>query len=426
MVDANLQGGIRLNRDILNTILSNYGDSFYTLDQDKFISNYNSLLGAFRDYYPNTHIAYSYKTNYIPLLCDRINDLGGYAEVVSEMELWLANKVGVLPEHVYYNGPYKKREVLENALLAGVHINADSFRDLKLLAEIAAKYPEKKFSIGIRCNFDIGDTYISRFGMDATSNEFYEWIAKINVTDNIRIGGFHCHFPNRSLESYKARIREMSKILSKINYIPQYVSFGGGYYGNIDESFKCLMGNSYIPTYKDYAEVIAKEFAKLFDPLQGESPELIIEPGSALVADTMEYCFRIIEIKEIRGQYIAVSSGSSYNVNPSVKNVKRPLERYALGENSISYDNINIAGYTCIEDDYVYRGYSGELAIGDVICMKNVGSYSVVFKPPFILPNVPIISLEDDNRICVIRDTEQCNHIFAGFDIKHLDKEDIY
>lgn len=73
-------------REWLEQIVDEYGDSFYLLNSKKFETNYHDMLSAFRKYYSDTYIAYSYKTNYIPKLCKIIDNNSGYAEVVSEME----------------------------------------------------------------------------------------------------------------------------------------------------------------------------------------------------------------------------------------------------------------------------------------------------------------------------------------------------
>ena len=96
-----------LNYKILNTLCRKYGDSFYLLDYDRFAKNYDEFLKAFTKFYPKTILAYSYKTNYTPKLCKIINEKGGFAEVVSEMEYDLAIKIGVNPQNIIVNGPYK-------------------------------------------------------------------------------------------------------------------------------------------------------------------------------------------------------------------------------------------------------------------------------------------------------------------------------
>ena len=57
------------------------------IDTQQFKKNYNELMNAFKEIYNNFNIAYSYKTNYTPKLCKVVNELGGYAEVVSDMRI---------------------------------------------------------------------------------------------------------------------------------------------------------------------------------------------------------------------------------------------------------------------------------------------------------------------------------------------------
>ena len=44
------------------------------------------------------------------------------------------------------------------------------------------------------------------------------------------------------------------------------------------------------------------------------------------------------------------------------------------------------------------NNFNGNICIGDIIIFKEVGSYSVVMKPPFILPDVPIIQFDNKTK----------------------------
>ena len=79
-----------MDKKTIEQLRSEYGEAFYLLDSAQFRKNFTELKAAFNDIYPNWNIAYSYKTNYTPKLCKIVNELGGYAEVVSEMELEIA------------------------------------------------------------------------------------------------------------------------------------------------------------------------------------------------------------------------------------------------------------------------------------------------------------------------------------------------
>ena len=87
---------MELNQSTISSLRDCYGDAFYLLDSEQFRHNFLELKSTFESIYPFFNIAYSYKTNYTPKFCKIVNELGGYAEVVSEMEVELALKCGVL------------------------------------------------------------------------------------------------------------------------------------------------------------------------------------------------------------------------------------------------------------------------------------------------------------------------------------------
>lgn len=408
---------MKLSSEMLSGLSKTYGDAFYLLDAFRFKSNYRKLLSAFRAYYPNTHIAYSYKTNYIPRLCAIVQEEGGWAEVVSEMEYALAKRLGVQDSCIYYNGPYKKKDVLTSVLLRGAHVNIDSHDEAIKIVEIAQEYAEREIEIGIRCNFDIGNGAISRFGIDAEGDMLDQTVALLQKQKNLKISGLHCHFPNRALESYEKRIEKMLDLIRrKIDWKLEYVSIGGGYFGNIPKEFSTQF-HMPIPSFEDYGQTVGEKMRQAYkDCPEEDRPTLIIEPGSALAADAMAYVVRVASLKKIRGRDIAVLTGSLYNINPNAKGVNRPIEiiRAPDGDGDRQTGSWDLTGYTCIEDDVMYRGLEKELRVGDYIVFKNTGSYSVVFKPPFILPNVPIIGLEDGSWQTVKR-AETPEDIFCTF-----------
>lgn len=134
---------MQLSYDRLCQLEAEFGDSFYWVDVRKFQRNYEEFLAAFRQYYPASQIAYSYKTNYLPRFCQVVNQLGGYAEVVSAMEYNLARQIGVQPQQIIFNGPYKRMADLAQALLAGAVVNLDSWYELEMVEALARRYPQR-------------------------------------------------------------------------------------------------------------------------------------------------------------------------------------------------------------------------------------------------------------------------------------------
>jgi diaminopimelate decarboxylase len=144
-----------------------------------------------------------------------------------------------------------------------------------------------------------------------------------------------------------------------------------------------------IPGYQAYADAAALPFAEHFQNIENP-PELLVEPGTALAGDSMKYVTRVAGIKQVRGKAFATLTGSQKNI--SMTGVNPPIEVYPVGEGQ-PYHDLDMVGYTCIESDVLYRHYSGTLAENDFVVFENCGSYSVVMKPPFILPNVPVIDI---------------------------------
>ena len=146
---------VNLTWRTLRELEHDFGEAFFVLDLQAFQRNYKDFLDAFGAIYPRSRIAYSYKTNYIPRLCEEVDRLGGYAEVVSTMEYDLARRVGVDPRRIIFNGPYKSENDLERALLAGSLVNLDADYEVALVESIACRHPQIKLTVGLRCNFEL-------------------------------------------------------------------------------------------------------------------------------------------------------------------------------------------------------------------------------------------------------------------------------
>lgn len=399
---------MKITKETILNLRKEYGEAFYLLDSEQFKNNFLELKKAFASIYPNFNIAYSYKTNYTPKLCKIVNELGGYAEVVSEMEAELAIRCGVDPSHIIWNGPIKNKEKLKEYLLKGVTVNIDSISEAEYIKEIALK-AEKTLNVGIRCNYDVKDGVVSRFGFDIDSDDFSKCLDIVTKTINLHFVNFQCHFAKRQVEYWPARANGMIKLIDRIGVIPERIDIGGGLFGKMEDSLKAQL-TSVIPDYKDYAEAAATVFADYFMD-RDETPELLIEPGSAVVGDCMKFVGTVKTIKNIRGKHIASVLGSQKNI--SMSGVNPPMEVIHMSEGK-SYMDLDFVGFTCIEGDVLYKNYSGNLAVGDAIVISNCGSYSLVMKPPFILPNFPVLDI-CESEIEVIKRAETFDDIFHTF-----------
>ena len=252
-----------INKEVIGKLRAEYGDAFYLLDSEQFKKNFQELKSTFGKIYPNFNIAYSYKTNYTPKFCRLVNEMGGYAEVVSEMELEIAKRVGCKPERIIWNGPIKNAHILEEFICEGGTVNLDSREELELMKEIAARHDNKLLSVGIRCNYDVQDGVVSRFGFDIYGQDFMDAIKFATQTKNVKLINFQCHFAKRQVEYWPARAKGMVEMIDRLGIIPERIDIGGGLFGKMADSLKAQF-SAHIPCYQEYAEAAAKVFADYF------------------------------------------------------------------------------------------------------------------------------------------------------------------
>ena len=104
-------------------------------------------------------------------------------------------------------------------------------------------------------------------------------------------------------------------------------------------------------------------------------------------------------------------------MNPSPNRINSPLEILNFKpKNSVKVVNAKLSGYTCIESDLIHKDFNGKISKDDLIVFKEVGSYSVVMKPPFILPDVPIIEFDTKKKTFqIVRNKQTFQDIFSNF-----------
>ncbi len=403
-----------LSAQLLNNLAKEYGPAFYLLETETFEQNYKNLSDAFKKYYPKFNIAYSYKTNYTPKLVQIVNRLGGYAEVVSDMEMEIALRAGVSPKRIIWNGPIKNEKKVRELLLIGGTVNIDSIYEIDNIRNIAESHPNHTLNVGVRLNYDVGDGVLSRFGFDVDGDDLDTVLRFIKETPNLHLINLQAHFAKRAPEYWTARAEGMlktyDKVVNEYGLKPERLDIGGGLFGKMPESLRVQLGIGNV-TYDDYASRAAKAFAEHFkdDP---DAPFLFIEPGSAISGDCMRFVCRIETIKNVRGKTIATVIGSQKNI--SMNGINPPMEIVAGGEARNSVENCDIVGFTCIEGDVLQKDYTGLLGLGDYIVVGNCGSYSLVMKPPFILPNFAVLDINGKD-VEVIKRVETFDDLFHTF-----------
>ena len=404
-----------LDASIYRRIREEYGFPVYILDSDRLCENYRLLTAGMSAGYAPYRAAYSYKTNYTPRIVSLVHTLGGMAEVVSGMEYALARRVGNAPENILFNGPCKGADGIA-ALLEGACVVIDNEEELAAVVRSAAAHPERVCHTALRLHVDIGSGKPSRFGLRTEPEYLQKIVSRLRAGKNLSFDGIQCHISgSRSIAGWESRARVMLALAKELFPAapPRFIDLGSGMFGRLPEAMRASFAQP-IPTFEEYGAAVGALFAAQYGALpESERPTLITEPGTTLVADTMQFAAPVTAIKSLPGNDCAVLDASIHTVG--VISQMRNLPLLVLDAET-PRENLNFTGYTCLEYDVLYRGYTGPLDVGSSVVFDNIGSYSNVLKPPFIHPDVPMVEYRrSDDSLRLIKRAQTAEDIFSHY-----------
>ena len=141
---------------------------FYDLDDLE--RRVRALQAAFP---PESLHAVAIKANPLVAVLRRLGVWGCGLEAASWPEVALARAAGVKPARIVYDSPAKTRAELEQALRAGIYINADSLAELERLDELITAQPGPS-RIGLRLNPQVGEGAIAYTSTATVRSKFGE------------------------------------------------------------------------------------------------------------------------------------------------------------------------------------------------------------------------------------------------------------
>lgn len=405
----------------VSEMLQEFGSPLFIVSEESLRETFRAFVDSFSANGIETRVAYSYKTNYVPALCNVLHQEGAWAEVVSGMEYALARALGVTPAKIVFNGPYKSREELEIALGEGALVNVDGFDEIALVTEVA-KTLSRPARIGIRVNFRYGTEPWNKFGFNYENGDALRALQIIARESNFHLEAIHNHCGTFQLDPkiYESAANTLIKLGERARDLglnPTIADFGGGFPSNnkLKPFFQPRdIANREEAHLAPYAESILNPLCKA-KGVFGDKPTLILEPGRAIVDAAVQLACTVVATKEIPGRQAAVVIDAGVNLLPTAYWYNHGIEPATQADESTTglLRPVSIFGPLCMQIDVVRDDVLlPPLEVGSPLLISNVGAYCLSQSMQFIQPRPAVVLLGPDKPE-VIRRRETWQDVFA-------------
>lgn len=385
-------------------LLNKFGSPLYVISEKTLRDRYRAFHEAFTSRYPDTVVAYSYKTNYLSAICAILKQEGAWAEVVSGFEYDIAVDMRVPTNQIVFNGPYKPMQDLSRAVENGSIINVDSFNELYQLEELARRL-NKTIKIGLRVNMKLNCPTWDKFGFNLESGQLFEACKKASGTGWLKVNGLHCHagtyladpsiYTNLVTKLVDLGIRLEDEFGIEI----EFLNLGGGYASPNTLHKHLLPGITTCPTFDQYAEAICNPLKKNLDRFVG-NPQLILEPGRSIVDECMSLLSTVVAIKRSASGSKIIIVDAGVNLLPTAFYFKHDIS--SIHSAGMSVEEVTICGPLCMQIDVLRdRIRIPPLQKGSALVIRNVGAYNFSQSMQFIFLRPAIVLLNDGKAECV-------------------------
>lgn len=398
----------------VGTLTSHFGSPLFVVSESRLRGEFRDLRAAFREVYPATEIAYSYKTNYLTGIRAILHDEGAWAEVVSGLEYEMAQRLGIPGERIIFNGPYKTDDDLRRAVKDGAWINVDGFDELTSLEEIARDEGVVP-TVGVRVTARVTAVPWEKFGFSVEAGLAEEACRRIVDSKHLRLAGVHVHLgtdlsdPAAYEDLLKLVLPLMAKMERRHDVKWDVVDLGGGL-PNRHRHARSNPGTTPEQVFPAFARAIGRPLAAGFRRLQSR-PCLVLEPGRAVVEHAVFLITTVAGVKRLPAGTKAAILDAGVHLLPTAH--YSVLDIAPTNATALSVEEITLFGPLCMQVDCLAVNLRlPPLRRGMRLVVKNCGAYTDSQSMQFIQPR-PAAVLASNGRTTLLREAETVDHFIA-------------
>lgn len=383
--DTLLVGGVPLTQ-----LAERVGSTpFYAYDRQRLTAR----IALLRQHLPREiELHYAIKANPMPALVSYVAPLVDGLDVASGGELRVALNAGMAPKEISFAGPGKSVPELEQAVAAGVLLNAESPREIRELADVSERLG-KRARVAVRVNpaFELKSSGMKmgggpkQFGVDSeTVPDLLREIGRLGLG----FEGFHIYSGSQNLRAEsicESQRKAFDLAVELAQHAPAPVktlNIGGGFgitYFPGDQPLDLA------PIGDNLRELVTEAAVKL------PQARLVIELGRYIVAEAGVYVCRVVDRKISRGHVFLVADGGLHHHLAASGNFGQVIrknypvaiaDRVRGGEREFA----SVVGPLCTPLDLL--GEKMDLARadeGDLVVVFQSGAYGYTASPHLFL-----------------------------------------
>jgi len=370
---------------------------FYAYDRSVMTRKMRELRAALPR---EVHVHYAMKANPMPAVVRHMLDLVDGLDVASAGEMQVALDAGAAPSLVSFAGPGKTSLELARAAAAGITINIESEREIRILTEIGARTGRRpRVAVRVNPDFELKTSGMKmgggpkQFGIDA--ERVPEVLIAIGAA-SLDFQGFHIFSGSQNLRA-EAIVEAQQKSVALATRLAQHapgpvhtLNIGGGF------------GIPYFPDERPLEIApIAANLRELVPQVAQALPgaQLILELGRYLVGEAGVYVCRVIDRKVSRGQVFLVCDGGLHHHLAASGNFGQVIRKnypVLIGNRvqGTERETASVVGPLCTPLDLLADRMNLARAMeGDLVVVLQSGAYGLSSSPRAFLSHPPAVEL---------------------------------
>lgn len=389
-----------------------FGTPLIVYDEALIREKCRAFVEAFRKTGARFQVAYASKAFCTVAMCQLVAEEGLALDVVSDGELYTAQKAGFPPERIHFHGNNKTPEELVMALDVGIGcVVVDNFHELAMLADMAR---ERGQCVNILLRVTPGveahtHAYIqtgqedSKFGFDIGSGMAVEAVKRALSAPALALVGVHCHIGSQIFETegFVAAISRVMAFLDAVRaetgYVAAVVNLGGGF------GIRYTENDAPLPVAA-YVEAIVSAVRRECGARAYPEPEIWLEPGRSIVGEAGTTLYTVGAVKVIPGlrTYVAVDGGMADNIRPALYQARYEAMLANRGWEKPT-ETVSIAGKTCESGDMLIWDIAlPPVRPGDLLAVSCTGAYTYSMASNYNRLRRPAVVFVRDGRAKVV------------------------